>query len=167
MILAIVLLTWWAAHSPQTVTEVHGHAKGWRYDLVNDRFAGGESCKLSRGGIDISRGFATFNLGKDVDTADALYRVDNGPVKPWRTLAPRLVAAGVKIQDDSVANPSRGQVILPLADIIAGREVDIRPAGRKNPRRFKLVALAPAVDLAALRGCQVETKSQVAAVPHA
>lgn len=166
MILAILLLTWWTAHSPQTVTEVHGRAKGWHYDHVKDRFAGGESCTLRRGDIEISRGFATFSLGRDVDTADAQYRVDNGPVKPWRTLAPRLVAAGVKIQDDSLTNPSRGQVILPLDDIIAGREVDIRPAGRGNPRRFKLISMAPAVDLAALRGCQVETKSRVAAVAH-
>lgn len=163
MILAIVLLTWWAAHSPQSVTEHRGQAQGWRYDAVKDSFAGGASCKLRRGEIEISHGFATFNLGKEVDTADALYRIDEGPVKPWRALIPRLVAAGLKVQDDSLANPSGGQLILPLADIVAAREVDIRPASQRNPRRFRLIALAPAIDLAALRGCQVETKSRVAA----
>jgi hypothetical protein len=166
MIFAIVLLTWMTPHSPQTVTAIHGVAKGWRYDLVRDRFAGGESCRMRRGPIALAGGFATFSLGKQVDTADAQFRIDNGPVKPWRTLAPRLVAAGLTIQDDSLANPSRGQVILPLADIIAGREVDIRPAGRQNPQRFRLTSLAPAVDLAALRGCQVEAKSHVATLPH-
>jgi hypothetical protein len=102
-----------------------------------------------------------FSLGNQVDTAEALYKIDDGPVKSWRALAPRLVAVGVKIQDDSLANPSQGRVILQLADVIAAREVDIRPAGQKSPRRFRLVDLAAAIDLATQRGCHLASERRV------
>jgi hypothetical protein len=70
MFLLIALLAAWPVHSLSVVSEYHGRAKGWSYHLVKDRFGGGESCRLARRDIEISGGFAYFNLVRHRPFAD-------------------------------------------------------------------------------------------------
>jgi hypothetical protein len=157
MFALLLALSIWPFASHPVITEARGVAKHWSFDLVKDRFSGGTSCHLNRGAVEVSKGFVAFKLGKAVDTADALYKIDDQPARRWRQVIPVLVAHGLTVQDDSLANPSGGVVTLPLADVMNAHEVEIRPAGDRKPRSFPIYALSIAVERAAERGCELRT----------
>ncbi len=97
-----------------------------------------------------------FSLGAKVDTSDALFKIDEAPARPWRAEIAGLVAGGASVQDDSLRNPSQGYVVLPLAQVIRARRVQIRAGATGRPVSFDVDSLADAVVTAAAKGCRVE-----------
>lgn len=106
MILAAMIWALWPWAAPPTVAVKTGEVKHWRYERVSDQFAGTERCRLSRGSVEVDGRVVRLRLGAGVDTADAEYRIDDGPVRTWRYDIPSLVAAGVAVRSDNLANPA-------------------------------------------------------------
>jgi hypothetical protein len=149
--LAIValMLPWHAS----TVKESDTQFGQWQLERVIDTFAHAQTCRLVHAHVVVTTAAARLELGKSVDTADALYRIDGGPLLAARLDIPRLVAAGVKVQDDSVPNPSGGAVIVPISRLKDASRVDVRPNAKSPIYNFTLRGLASALQRANDRGC--------------
>jgi hypothetical protein len=125
----------------------------WSLELAADRFTGTIACRLRVSKAVFDEKAATFEFGHSVDTSDAFYRIEDGPVLAWRSLIPSLVAQGVKVQNDDLANPSGGRVPIPLKLLSDARSVEIRPDVHHRPKLFKLNGLQSAIERANERGC--------------
>jgi hypothetical protein len=64
-----------------------------------------------------------------------------------------LAADGVSLQDDGLANPSRGQVKIPARALAGANAVTIRADTRSRPVKFHIDAFAEALSAAETAGC--------------
>ena len=155
----IILLSFWPFSSHPPLRVRHGVLHGWRYEQVDDRFTGGESCRLSRGPIQVSNGIVRLDFGRGVDTSDAVYRIDGQAARRWRDDIPVLTSLGVNVQRDDLANPSGGVVLLQLGPVLSAGEIDVRVGGSLQTHRFRLEGLSDAVQAATLKHCIVDQAS--------
>lgn len=140
----------WGARAP--AVERH-RLDQWTYELHHDAFTGKLTCNLESRNISILHGAAVFRFGNGVDTSDAVFRVDDGPAESARALALDLLHRGVSVQDEALANPSRGLVMIPVERLEQAREVTIRPSVGARPRKFLVVGLKAALAAAQSSGC--------------
>jgi len=135
--------------------DTHGRAGAWSWRIRTDRFTGEISCRLTANDVSYDRRALTFRLGDGVDTNAAMIRIDGGPVRPAHAADMQLAALGVRLENDSLGNPSGGLVHIPEAnlDVEAGR-VDIRATAHSRIRRFRVDGFRAAFDAATAAGCQ-------------
>ena len=128
-------------------------AGGWRLSRVSDGFTGVTGCKLERDGVRMFSGVVTFSFGHGADTANALYRLDGGPVRAAGELGPEVAGHGVSYMSGNTSNPSDGRVRLPWTTLAGARRVEIRTGSKRRSRAFALDSLDAAVAAARQDGC--------------
>jgi hypothetical protein len=125
----------------------------WTLKVHKDPFSNTTQCSLASPGVDIARSVARFRLSGRIDTAQALYRVDDGQPIPWRTHAMHFTSHGYQLETANLGNPSGGVVLVPLNEVAGGQVVYIRPSARARIRTFRLDGLASALQSAKAAGC--------------
>ncbi len=128
-------------------------AGGWRLTRTRDAFTQTSGCKLERRDVRMFSGVVTFSLGGEVDTANALYRLDGGPVRTAGELGPEVAGHGVSYTSGNTWNPSDGRVRLPWTTLAGARVIDIRADAKRRSRTFALDSLDTAVAAARQGGC--------------
>jgi hypothetical protein len=138
---------------PETVVKSYRYLGRWQLEMARDPFTGGVACTLRSGPMTFTTGAMTFQFSKRIDTFPALYRIDDRPAASWRSNAMALAARRVKIADETLDNPSRGQVLIP-DDLLSGAHVvSIRIAANRAVTTFRLDGLAPAVEVVRATAC--------------
>jgi hypothetical protein len=139
---------------PDKKTE-HLRVGNWGLDVVQDRFTGSIGCEIRKSAITYRHGVVVFQFGHNVDTANAEFRVDNGPARPVSSVTVEAAGLGARFGSDNLDNPSDGVVNIPASVISNARQVSIRPNARSNHRTFDLTGLAQAVVAARSHRCDV------------
>ena len=137
----------------QVATERSELPGGWRLSRTRDGFSGTTGCKLERRDVRLFSGVVTFSFGKSIDTANAVYRLDGGPVRAAGELGPEVAGHGVSYLSGNTWNPSDGRVRMPWTTLAGAKLVDIRANPRRRPRAFPLDSLGAAVAAARQGGC--------------
>jgi hypothetical protein len=125
----------------------------WKLDVTYDPFTGLTGCRLRGSGITYDGRAVTFQLPRRINTFEAQYRVDYGPVISWRSNAVTLARSGAALQDGPLSNPSAGRVLTPLSTIITARMISIQAAPGAPERLFRLNDLRSALDVAKASKC--------------
>lgn len=129
-------------------------AGGWRLQQTRDTFTGITACRLDSRQVRYGGGVVTFSFGRRTDTANALFRVDGGPLRSAGEVGPEAAALGAALRSDrNTWNPTDGRVVIPWSQLKAAARVDIRPNARTYHRAFDLGALRTAVEAARAQGC--------------
>jgi hypothetical protein len=155
--LGALSLLWPFGHAPQTTTKEFS-LPVWRIATYKDRFTSQVRCRVYQGPlrrplISYSSKAVAFHFKAPMNTTEAYFRLDSGPVKAWRTEYPKLVKLGVQLEGDSLENPTGGLVILPIEDLANIHTVTIRPTPKSTPRTFGIDGLTDAVANAVAHGC--------------
>ena len=126
----------------------------WTAKVRSEQFTGETSCSLAGRGVSLHRDTLVFHLGRDIDTSQAFFRIDGGPVRSVRE--PRLEneTHGFFLDSGPIANPSGGEVALPLSIIQGAKQVFVRASPRYQPRAFDLGRFAEALAAAKAAGCK-------------
>jgi hypothetical protein len=95
----------------------------------------------------------TFALGHQIDTANAIYRLDDGPVHLVGDVAVEAAGMGAQFDTQNLANPSNGEVRIPARDLGDASRIYIRANTKMTHSTFDLAGLAPALDAARSRSC--------------
>jgi hypothetical protein len=128
-------------------------AAGWTYEVREDRFANLKSCTLYRRGVTYANRTLTFHLPREIDTSQAIYRVDDSETQPWRVSAMELASSGVALVQDDLRNPSGGLVPVPARTLASARVVIIRPSEKAKPVKFRIEGFSTAMAAATAAGC--------------
>jgi hypothetical protein len=138
------------------VKHAHHHLGPWSLTLATDRFSGLRTCKLSRKGVDYERSALVFHLPRKIDTADAIYRIDNGAPFAAAKDLPELARQGFALENDDLANPSGGLVRIPTDRLGLARTVSIETRPRVRLFSFRIDGFASALATAREAGCYRE-----------
>ena len=130
----------------------------WRIATYKDRFTGDVRCRVYQGplkhpSVTYSSKAVAFHFKVSMNTTDAYFRLDAGPVHAWRVVYPKLVKLGIQLEGESLENPTGGLVIVPFEDLVNVHNVTIRPNPKSAPRTFGVDGLADAVSNAVSKGC--------------
>jgi len=139
-------------HKPPPGLERH-RLDAWTYQVLRDRFTGRVSCSLSGRNVSYAKGAVTFHYPRNVDTSQAIYRIDDGPVLQEKDAEVELLRMHVPLPDQSASNPSGGQVMVPASQLLGARQVSIRARPRAGVRRFSVAGLSAALAAARADGC--------------
>ena len=139
--------------NPQVSTEKTALDGDWRLVRTADPFTGLASCAVDGRRISFQGGVATFSFGAKVDTANALYRVDAGPIHNVGEVGPQIAGMGVSLFSRNTFNPSDGRVRLPWSQLAGAQRVDIRPNDHRYHQSFDLAGLNAALAQARAQGC--------------
>ena len=126
---------------------------GWTYEVRDDRFANLKSCTLYRRSVTYANGTLTFHLPRDTDTSQAVYRIDDSAIQPWRVAAMELASDGISLQHDDLRNPSGGLVPIPVRRLTNAHLVIIRPNEKAKPVKFRVEGFSTAMAAATAAGC--------------
>ena len=126
---------------------------GFTLVQVRDNFSGSNACRLDGRGVKVAGGVATFSFGHGVDTANAAFRVDSGPVRTAGEVAQEAAGLGAPFLGGNLNNPSDGRVYIPWSKLTGAERVDIRPNPKSYHRTFVLGPLAAALAQARTQGC--------------
>src|SRR5258708_13004105 len=63
------------------------HGGGWHFTIRQDRFRGRTTCAIYKHDVRYAEGVITFQFGHGVDTANARFRLDNGPPRETGSVA--------------------------------------------------------------------------------
>jgi hypothetical protein len=147
-------IAFWSPPAPsEKVVNFRRRLGRWQLEMVRDPFVGRVVCRLRSGSMTFTTGAMTFQFSGRVDTFPAIYKIDNGPAVAWRTNAMALAARRVKIADESLDNPSRGQVLIPDQFLNGAHAVSIRVAPDRAVTTFNLDGLAGAVAVVRATAC--------------
>jgi len=126
----------------------------WTAKVRRDQFTAEVSCSLVGRRVSFHRDTLVFHMGRDVDTSQAFFRIDNGPVRSVRE--PRLEneTHGFFLDSGPIGNPSGGEVALPLSTIQGAKKVFVRASPRYQPRAFDLGRFTDALAAAKSAGCK-------------
>jgi hypothetical protein len=153
MSLALLLaLALWPHHPREVVQHRYG-VDGWVLEIRKDSFSGDTRCRVQRGRLSYERQALVFHLPPRLNTFDAAYRIDAGPLILARDDAADLAAQGFALNDDDLANPSGGLVRIPARRLDGAKLVQIQPRPETRPLRFNLTGLAPTLAAAKQLGC--------------
>jgi hypothetical protein len=125
----------------------------WRLVVSHDRFNGAVVCEIHKPSMTYRRGLLVFEFDHHEDTANAEFRVQNGPARPIVAVATEAAGLGAQFGSDNLRNPSNGVVNIPLAALGGASHVAIRPNIGAKPRSFDLTGLDQAIVAAHGRGC--------------
>jgi hypothetical protein len=135
----VVALAWLGSHN--TIQKTDHRVADWTVTLRADRFTGAVSCQARRGHVSLQGPAAVFSFGPAVDTTEAVYRINQGPPHAAKEVAFRLRTLGTPMTREPLDNPSRGEVTLPLADVVDADYVWIRIEAKQPPRRFPITGI--------------------------
>ena len=153
MSLALLLaLALWPHHPREVVQHRYG-VDGWVLEIRKDSFSGDTRCRVQRGRLSYERQALVFHLPPRLNTFDAAYRIDAGPLILARDDAADLAAQGFALHDDDLANPSGGLVRIPARRLEGAKLVQIQTRPGVKPLRFRLYSLNAALDAAHRLGC--------------
>jgi len=126
----------------------------WTAKVRSDQFTGEVSCSLVGRRISFHRDTLVLHLGRDVDTSQSFFRIDEGPVRSVRE--PRLEneTHGFFLNSGPIGNPSGGEVALPLSILQGAKKVFVRASPRYQPRAFDLGRFGEALAAAKAAGCK-------------
>ena len=141
------------AQKPEVVRARATLPGGWRLSRVSDGFTGTTGCKLERADVRMFSGVVTFSFGRGADTANALYRLDGGPVRAAGELGPEVAGHGVSYMSGNTWNPSDGRVRVPWTTLAGAQRIEIRANPKRRSRAFALDSLDAAVAAAREGGC--------------
>lgn len=133
----------------------HVHVAGWRIEARHDRFTDHTVCTLRRDHVRYADGVVTFAFSQGTDTANATYRLDNGPVQRAGDVAVAAAGLGARFDTQNLHNPSNGEVHIPAADLGQAHMVYIRANTKMTHRAFDLTGLSRAFEAAKARNCDV------------
>jgi len=155
MPLALLLaLALWPFHGPDPAPARHQRVAGWVVETHRDRFTGHLTCQVHRGRVSVARKAVIFHFPVRIDTFDAAYRIDGGPLWRARDDAAELASMGFRLHDDdSLDNPSGGIVRIPAHRLEGAQRVRIEAAPYAKAYQFALAGLDGALDVASNRGC--------------
>jgi len=150
LLLALVL---WPHHrAPEVIQHRYG-VEGWVLEMRTDSFTHRTDCRVHRGRLAYERQAVVFHLPRRLNTFDAAYRIDGGPLVRSRDDAADLAAQGFALSDDDLANPSDGIVRIPAHRLEGAKLVQIQPRPDDRPLNFRLNGLAATVAAARRLGC--------------
>jgi hypothetical protein len=150
LLFALVL---WPLHPAREVTVHRYGVVGWVLETRKDSFSGRVVCRLNRGRLSYERQALVFHLPPRLNTYDAAYRIDGGPLLLSRDDAADLATQGFALSDDDLANPSGGLVRIPTRRLGGAKLVQIQPRPNSRPLRFSLNGLAATLAAARQLGC--------------
>lgn len=157
MIASVVALAFWPSlFGPPAPPAVQKYrVAGWTAERRFNRFTGEVRCRLRRGSVTYEGGLMTLRLGRRVNTANAVFRVDGGQPRLAADVRFEAVSLGADIHHDRLPNPSRGEVHIPARLLAAAGAVAVRPrADAGDVRTFRIAGLEAAIAAAAARGCR-------------
>jgi hypothetical protein len=125
----------------------------WTLETRQDLFTGAQTCRLSTPMMTYERGAVVVRLGRSVDTAQAVYRVDAGYPVETRSEVMNMAHAGFAIDRDDLANPSGGQVRIPGRRLMAAHSVWIQSGPQGVVLNVRTEGLAKALEAARAAGC--------------
>ncbi|HEX4179304.1 MAG TPA: hypothetical protein VHY32_00785 [Caulobacteraceae bacterium] len=126
----------------------------WTAVVRSDRFTGEITCSLKAHAISFHRDTLVFNLGREIDSSQAFFRIDGGPARSVREPQLQNETHGFFLDSGPVDNPSGGRVALPLALVQDAKQVMIRASPRHPPRIFDLARFSEALSAAKTAGCK-------------
>jgi hypothetical protein len=129
------------------------HGGGWRFTIRQDRFRGQTTCAIYKHDIRYAEGVITFRFARGVDTANARFRLDNGPPREAGSVAVEAAGLGARFNGPSLRNPSNGEVHIPADVVGRATTVAIQPNDKANHRTFSLAGLPRALEIAKGQHC--------------
>jgi hypothetical protein len=157
---AVVLALWGGLfhsgaphHGPGDQYISRSRVDHWRLEVRDDRFTGVKTCVLRRSRMTYVHGVVTFRLGDKVDTANALFRLDNGVVHTAGSVAVRAAGLGARFSSPNLNNPSGGEVHIPADDLRGVRMISIQANPRTWHQNFDLRGFDDALAAAGAKGC--------------
>jgi hypothetical protein len=125
----------------------------WTIEVRTDRFTGLTACSARMKGVRLEGTLAVFDLGRDVDASDALYRLDLGAAHSARGSNITERTAYSSVQTPDVENPSGGRIALPIAELAGVKRIDIRPNPKHYVQTYDISALPKVLDAESAAGC--------------
>jgi hypothetical protein len=131
----------------------HWHVQHWLVEVATHRFTGDKTCKLVNGPVDYRRHTLVFRFPVQVDTSNAIYRVDAGMPRAARSDLIDLAELGFSLYAPNLDNPSGGLVRIPTKRLQGASLVWIQAQTGKYPIEFTIAGFASAMDTARANGC--------------
>ncbi len=144
----------WLRGQPDRVVE-RAQVGPWRLEVAHDGFTGKTLCVVRNGDMTYHHGVMTFDFGGGTDTAEAQFRLDDGPPVKTVILASQAAGLGARFGSNDLRNPSGGVVHIPASALGQAQQISIRPGERADHRVFSLGGLPEALDAARAKGCDV------------
>ena len=142
-------------HHRGEVSVKHYLLRPWAIEVRSDRFTGKTVCTIRNHDIAYDRGVVTFSFRRSVDTADAAYRIDQGPLERAVLVAPEAAALGARLESPNLTNPSDGRVHIPASYLKSAASIAIKPNSRAHSRAFTLKGFGDALAAIKGQGCDV------------
>jgi hypothetical protein len=142
-------------HHHGEVRVKHYQLKHWLIEVRSDQFTGKTVCTMDNHDIAYDHGVVTFSFHHRVDTADAVYRIDHGPLQRAVLVAPEAAALGARLGTDNPTNPSDGRVPIPAAYLKTAASIAIKPNTHAQSRAFALNGFGDALAAIKGQGCDV------------
>ncbi len=159
MILTVAALALWSGvfegKGRDVRVERYQAAPGWILYVRQDRFTGTTSCLMKGRKMTYRHGVLTFHFSRRTDTANALYRVDQGPARAVGLVGPEAAGLGAEFKSKNTKNPSDGKVHIPSAHLEAAQTVSVRPNKKRQATSFSLTGFDQALTVAKRLNCDV------------
>lgn len=158
MILTVAVLALWSGlfeKGRDVRAERYQAAPGWTLNVRHDGFSGTTSCLIKGRKMTYRHGVLTFHFSPRTDTANALYRVDQGPAQSVGLVAPEAAGLGAEFKSKNTKNPSDGKVHIPTSHLEAAQTVAVRPNKQRRATSFSLSGFEQAITVARQLNCDV------------
>ena len=140
--------------APRHAVQVEHYRVGrWRLDVRRDRFLYQTTCSIRRDRVEYRHGVVAFEFGPGVNTANAIFRIDDAAPQGVGSVAVQAAGLGAALSGPSLHNPSGGRVYIPADKLTDARKVAIRPNAQSWHQTFDLTGLSKAVDVAKAKNC--------------
>ena len=149
---AMLFLPW--LHGP--TTDTRARIDQWSLDVRKDTFSGRIACELSSPRINYQRQSLVIHFPANIDTDDAVYRIDNGPPIQARSDLLELARLGFSVEAGGLDNPSEGLVRVPVERLDGALVIAVQPRPNARPSLFKIAGLAEALAKAEAAGCEAD-----------
>jgi len=127
----------------------------WRVEVKQDRFTGKKHCTATNHDMVYDRGVLTFHFSPNIDTANAVFRIDDGAVRTAGSVAVEAAGLGANFSSKNTRNSSNGEVHIPVVYLSSATTVAIKPNDKAAHRDFKLRGLSEVLTTMQSRGCGV------------
>lgn len=121
-----------------------------------DSFSGENSCKITGSHIEYLPGIVVLKFPQKIDTFHGWYRIDGGESASIDLdLHSKRRRLGFR-DSGTLENPSGGEAVFLSELITDSTYVDVKAAGSRKPRRFKVKGLSAALNFAAEQNCKLK-----------
>ncbi len=149
-------------HARGEVQTTVSKVQGWRIEQRRDRFQETTSCRLQRGAMTMERSVMVFRFPRSVDTAEAKFRIDGGPLQSAGDVAVEVAGQGTALTGENLRHPGEGRVALPVRLLRTAQVVAIQPNARRRHRDFDLAGLSAAIEASHRQGCALPADTSTA-----